>query len=627
MNILDMRTVFFSYVISSIISMAVMASLWPQNRRRSPELGFWLADFSMQFTGLLLSLLRGNLPDFFSMVISNILILGGTLLLLIGLERYTGKNGPQWHNALFLGVFILVQIYFVYIQPSLQARNINVSLGIIFLCAQCAWLLLRRVDPGMRTSTRPTGVIFSTFCLVGLVRIFVSLAAPADYDFFKSGLYDTLVILTYQMLYIGLTFVLFLMVNRRLLTSLENDLVEIKKAEETLKESEEKFSKAFQTSPYAITITRAADGQFIEINDTFTAITGIAREDALADSSLGLNLWVNAEDRQRIVATLRAGASVDGQEFQFRRKNGEILTGLFSARMLPLNQVPCILSSIDDITAHKQAEQQLKQYSEHLEEMVTERTRELQEAQQQLVRHEKLAVLGQMAGSVGHELRNPLAVINTAIYYLKMVQPDADEKIKKYHSTIEREVHNADKIIADLLDFARGVTAEPKPVAILELVQGVLERFPAPAWVEVNLEIPADLPLVFADPHQMEQVLGNLVVNACQAMASTSSATGVKNGGKLTLSAHMVVPVTERDLQKEMLAIAVKDTGTGITPENMQKLFEPLFTTKTRGIGLGLAVSRKLTEANGGRIEVESEPGKGSTFTLWLPVKQTDEVK
>jgi signal transduction histidine kinase len=97
-------------------------------------------------------------------------------------------------------------------------------------------------------------------------------------------------------------------------------------------------------------------------------------------------------------------------------------------------------------------------------------------------------------------------------------------------------------------------------------------------------------------------VLGNLTVNACQAMG---------DGGKLTILAHK---------QEGMVAIAVKDTGTGISPENMKKLFEPLFTTKVKGIGLGLVVSRKLAEANGGRIEVKSEPGKGSTFTLVLPV-------
>ena len=265
-----------------------------------------------------------------------------------------------------------------------------------------------------------------------------------------------------------------------------------------------------------------------------------------------------------------------------------------------------------DISERKQAEQKLAQYSEHLEEMVAERTRELQDAQEQLVRKEKLAVLGQLAGGVGHELRNPLGVINSAIYYLKMVQPDADDKVQQYHTMIETEVHNAEKIINDLLDFGRGVVADREQVSIPELVQSVLIRFPAPPPVEVALKLPADLPKVFADPRQMEQVLGNLTTNACQAMA---------NGGKLTITAHVVVPGPERDLQKEFVVIAVNDTGTGITPENMQKLFEPLFTTKAKGIGLGLAVSKKFAEANNGRIEVESEPGKGSTFTLTLPIQ------
>jgi two-component system sensor histidine kinase AtoS len=131
--------------------------------------------------------------------------------------------------------------------------------------------------------------------------------------------------------------------------------------------------------------------------------------------------------------------------------------------------------------------------------------------------------------------------------------------------------------------------------------------------MEVALKLSADLPKVYADPRQIEQVLGNLVVNAYQAMS---------NGGKLTITAHGVVPVPERDRRKEMVAIAVKDTGEGIPPENMPKLFEPLFSTKIIGIGLGLAISKKLVEANSGRIEVQSAPGKGSTFIVYLPTQE-----
>jgi len=267
-----------------------------------------------------------------------------------------------------------------------------------------------------------------------------------------------------------------------------------------------------------------------------------------------------------------------------------------------------VLGAVADILAgiieRKRAGQQLAQYSEHLEEMVKERTRELLEAQERLVRQEKLAVLGQLAGSVGHELRNPLGVISNAAYYLKLIQPDADTKVKEYLNMVEKETITANKIITDLLDFTRIKSVEREPVAVSELVRQTLERFPVPSPVEVVLEIPADLPPVYADPRQMTQVLGNLTVNACQAIPS---------GGKLTITAHR---------QEQKVAIAVKDNGVGIPPENMSKLFEPLFTTKFKGIGLGLAVSKKLAEANGGHIEVESEPGQGTTFSVYLPVYQ-----
>ena len=124
------------------------------------------------------------------------------------------------------------------------------------------------------------------------------------------------------------------------------DITERKRAEEALRQSEEKFSKAFQTAPYAITITRADDGRFIEVNDTFISMTGFTRAEALADSSIGLNLWVNVEDRQGTVAALRAGQAVVGRECLFQTKNGTIITGWFSAQTIHLSHGPCILSSI-----------------------------------------------------------------------------------------------------------------------------------------------------------------------------------------------------------------------------------------------------------------------------------------
>ena len=394
------------------------------------------------------------------------------------------------------------------------------------------------------------------------------------------------------------------------------DISERKQAEAELMESKGLIDTVVENIPLMIFLKEATDLRFVIFNRAGEELLGYDRQAFLGKNNLDL---FPPEQAAHFMAKDRE--VLNGEAGLLDIPEEPILTAKKGQRLLHTHKV-CIrgadgntkylLGISEDITERKQAEQKLQEYSEHLEERVTERTRELREAQEQLVLKEKLAVLGQLAGGVGHELRNPLGVINSAIYYLKMVQPDADDKVLQYHVMIEQEVHNAEKIINDLLDFARGISADRETVSVPELVQSVLIRFPAPPSVDVTLKLSADLPKVFADPRQMEQVLGNLTTNACQAMA---------NGGKLTITAHVLGPVPERDLQKEFVVIAVNDTGTGIPPENMQKIFEPLFTTKAKGIGLGLAVSKKLVEANSGRIEVQSEPGKGSTFTVYLPIQ------
>ena len=379
--------------------------------------------------------------------------------------------------------------------------------------------------------------------------------------------------------------------------------IEKLQAQKALRASEEKFSKAFQTSNYAITITRAQDGKFIDVNDAFSTISGYSREEALADSSIGLKLWFKPEDREWVISSLMGGKKVENSEFIFRKKSGDTLIGLFTAQLMKIDGDTCVLSSINDISQKKQAEAELKAYSERLEEMVAERTQQLEEAQERLIRHERLAVLGQMAGSIGHELRNPLGVISNLVYYLKMVQLEAGEDVSDPLKSIEAEISNANKIISDLLDFSRINSVNRETVEVETLVQEALASTPAPFEVTVLVEDCGDLPPVAIDRGQIVQVLGNLLTNAIQAMPE---------GGDLRIAAEQ---------QGEQVAIAVMDSGEGIPPENLEKIFEPLFTTKPTGIGLGLPLCKRLVEANGGQITVESTPGEGSAFTICLPAE------
>lgn len=264
----------------------------------------------------------------------------------------------------------------------------------------------------------------------------------------------------------------------------------------------------------------------------------------------------------------------------------------------------------------------------HMAEELDNRTRELLQTQEELVRKEKLSILGQLSGSVGHELRNPLGVMSNAVYFLKLVLTEADETTKEYLGIIEKEIANSERIITDLLDFARTKTPQARGVTVRELVDHSLGRCAVPDRVAVSVEIPETLPLVRVDPHQMGQVLTNFITNAVQAMPEGGAvricarqARGTRNEEREN---YLEPRTSNLGPDADFVEISISDTGVGITPEGMERLFQPLFTTKPKGVGLGLTVCRNLTEANGGRIGVASRLGEGTTFSLMLPVERSD---
>jgi signal transduction histidine kinase len=241
---------------------------------------------------------------------------------------------------------------------------------------------------------------------------------------------------------------------------------------------------------------------------------------------------------------------------------------------------------------------------ERLERQVSQRTEELHRAQADLIRQEKMAVLGQLASSVGHELRNPLGVMANCVYYLSEVLPEAPPKAREHLAMLKRQIGLAEKIVSDILDFTRVKVPETQDVSVAEFIDEQLHRVTIPPTVRVRREIGSNLPLVRADPVQIGQVLYNLLTNAIQAMDPA--------GGVLTVRTRPVEGV---------LRIEVGDEGPGVPAESRDRIFEPLFTTKLRGIGLGLSVSRSLAQANGGSLAVANGNGSGAVFWLDLPVK------
>jgi signal transduction histidine kinase len=227
---------------------------------------------------------------------------------------------------------------------------------------------------------------------------------------------------------------------------------------------------------------------------------------------------------------------------------------------------------------------------------------ELERVNEQLVRSEKLTVLGQLCGGVAHELRNPLGAIKNASYFLRMAieKPEAD--VAETLEIVDKEIATCERLVTNLLDFARPRQATLIKFKVNDLIDQVLGRVTLPDNVALVKRLAEDLPPIVADPEQLGQAFGNLVLNSIQAM---------DQGGKLRLETR---PAT-----REGIEVVVADTGRGIKPENLQKVFEPLFTTKAKGIGLGLAVTRTIFEKHGGAIHAECDPGVETRFVAWLP--------
>jgi PAS domain S-box-containing protein len=261
-----------------------------------------------------------------------------------------------------------------------------------------------------------------------------------------------------------------------------------------------------------------------------------------------------------------------------------------------------------DITEKKNLQNKLAQYSQKLEKLVEERTKQLEEAQLRLVKSERLAAIGELAGMVGHDLRNPLTGIENAAYFLKTKGATISEaQAKEMLETIGKCVEHSNKIVSDLFDYSKEIRLELQESSPRNVLSEALDMVQVPAKVEILNLIPDEQHLN-VDPDKIERVFINLIKNAIDAMP---------NGGKITIDSK------EANCSLE---ISFADIGTGISNEILPKIFSPLFTTKAQGMGLGLAICKRIIEAHGGIITVKTAKGKGTTFTVTLPIKREPEI-
>ena len=346
--------------------------------------------------------------------------------------------------------------------------------------------------------------------------------------------------------------------------------------------AEEKFTRLFQLSPDGVSLTRARDDQFLEVNDSFVTLTGWTREELLGHTSLEHGLWAAREQRAAVLREVTERGEIRGFEAVLRRRDGTSVECSLSSRIVEVDGEQCFLVVTREI-------EQQRIYQRHL------------------AHGQKLEAIGRLAGGVAHDFNN----IITAILGYTQAAADGLDPTHEVQEDL-RQVHLAAERAADLtrqlLTFSRGQPGRPRLVDLEEQVRatvGLLARLLGED-VQLVLNFPEPLPPIKIDPTQLERVIVNLAVNARDAMPG---------GGTLL----MVARPQERGIE-----LQVRDTGTGIPLELQAKIFEPFFTTKdaSHGAGLGLSTVYAIVRDAGGRITVESEPGHGATFTIWFPARE-----
>jgi len=383
------------------------------------------------------------------------------------------------------------------------------------------------------------------------------------------------------------------------------DITKLKEAEIALRSSEEKFRNIFEGANDAI-VYGDSTGRVLGINRKGEEVAGVKREEIVGKHFWKLGI-ISPRDVPNILNRLKSrmiGKPTSGFELVIKSKDGKTKFLEVNVATLRRGALPVgFMAIIRDATERKQMMTKLEEYSQQLEVLVEKKTRQLKEAQEQLLKAERLATIGQVAAMVGHDLRNPLTGIAGAVYYLKMkLDSQMDEKSKEMLRLIEKDIEHSNMIINDLLDFSREVRLELKETNVRLILDEVLSVVKVPDNVQLTDDTHYE-PVMRVDVEKIKRVFANIIKNAVDAMPQ---------GGKLTIKSRS---------RHGNVEIVFTDTGTGMSKEVMEKIWTPFFTTKAKGMGLGLPICKRFAEAHGGNISVESTVGKGTTFTVAVPLK------
>lgn len=374
------------------------------------------------------------------------------------------------------------------------------------------------------------------------------------------------------------------------------DITERRRAEKALRESEKRYRSLFEESKDLVFIA-SPSGRFVDINPAGIELLGYSSKNDILNMDMAREFYANAGDRDSFMQSLGEAGFVRDYELALKKKDGQTITVLVTANVVQSSdgKIKGYRGIMRDITRQKQLEQQLLQA-------------------------QKMESLGTLAGGIAHDFNNLLGGILGYASLAKTKLPET-HKIYGYVNTIEKSAARAAELTSQLLAFARGGRYEVRSVNLNNIVRETLEIIGRTFDKSIEIEscLLPKLPTIEADVSQLQQVLMNLCVNARDAMP---------NGGKLTVATNVASLAGNsrkdhrRRTEEQYVTLSVIDTGVGMDRETARRAFEPFFTTKEegKGTGLGLSMVYGVVENHGGHVRLESEPGEGTTFTIYLPM-------
>ncbi|MEW6350087.1 MAG: ATP-binding protein [Thermodesulfobacteriota bacterium] len=350
-----------------------------------------------------------------------------------------------------------------------------------------------------------------------------------------------------------------------------------------------------------------------------TLLTGQCIEEAGLDGRTRISVMELAELRGKVERTL--AGSIGAPEahraiedhFVFTPEEEGELSEAYGEILTQLKLTPEQLE--DKVDYYRARERLLSRHAAELEALVKERTKDLHSAQEELIKREKLAVLGQLTAFVSHELRNPLGVIRSSVYILSRRGRNNDPRTERHLKKIERQVTRCDSIVEELLAYTRGRRHAPMTADFNPWLKGVLEQLVPPNGIFLTSDLATDLPPVRFDKEKMRSAITNLVSNSVHAL---NARIEDNNGGNRTFVPTVEV-LTSR--QGGYVRLEVRDNGVGMSREIVQRAFEPLFTTRARGTGLGLPIVAQIAEEHGGSIKLASTPNRGTSVIFEIPIE------